>query len=156
MSRENCFRFVNQNANCISAVILIKSCQGNSKKGSIHFQGLFLLKTFLSIWGIDASGKCGYNMRWNHHGIFGAETLSLFPVFSRSGITATKIPLKKAIFLPPFMEKVGRKTLTAGQSVLRLSCCFSLKKHQLLIILRGIAGIWFSDQQFNGSERVAW
>ena len=63
---------------------------------------------------------------------------------------------KKAIFLPPFMEKVGRKMLTAGQSVLRLSCCFSLKKHQLFIILRGIAGIWFSDQQFNGSERVAW
>lgn len=63
MSRENCFRFVNQNANCISAVILISACQGNSKEGSIHFQGLFLLKTFLSIWGIDENGKCGYNMR---------------------------------------------------------------------------------------------
>ena len=39
---------------------------------------------------------------------------------------------------------------------MRLSCCFSLKKHQLFIILRCIAGILFSDQQFNGSERVAW
>ena len=63
MSRENCFRFVNQNANCISAVNLISACQENSKEGSIHFQGLFLLKTFLSIWGIDENGKCGYNMR---------------------------------------------------------------------------------------------
>ena len=62
------------------------------------------------------------------------------------------------IFVPkklPF-EKSWQKNAYSRTIRFEIVLLFFLKKHQLFIILRGIAGIWFSDQQFNGSERVAW
>ena len=80
---------VNPHSSCISAVILITSCQGNSKEGSIHFQGLFLLKTFLSVWGltktVNADIICG-EIITEYLGLRHCRS-SPFPIFSRSGIT---------------------------------------------------------------------
>ena len=80
---------VNQHSSCISAVILITSCQGNSKEGSIHFQRLFLLKTFLSVWGltktVNADIICG-EILTEYWGLRHCRS-SPFPIFSRSGIT---------------------------------------------------------------------